>query len=47
MALPPREAIEHILALNAGKDPQLHETLVKSLELPEDAQRDIIKELVG
>ena len=36
-----------IAALNAGKDSQLHDTLVKSLELPEEDQRDIIKELVG
>ena len=46
MAMPPKDAIEYILAVNAGKDAQLHETLVKSLELPEEAQRKIIASLV-
>jgi len=46
-AMPPREAIEYILMVNAGKNPELHETLRKSLELPEESQRKIIAELVG
>jgi hypothetical protein len=46
-AMPPREAIEYILMVNAGKNPELHETLQKSLELPEESQRKIIAELVG
>ena len=47
LALPPSQAIEYILAVNAGRDQQLHETLVRAKELPEDAQREIIAELVG
>lgn len=47
MALPPSEAIEYVIAVNAGRNPELHETLVKSKELGEDAQRAIIAELVG
>ena len=45
--MPPAEAIQELIALNGGRDPELHALLQEALTLPEEAQRDILKTLLA